>query len=86
MPIKNGIICIFHVFCFVYFWTNDSLHIMASLSMTSSFLCKSFFTFELKLRWTILVQDFIVIGDGLWSIQGFDLAKKRLKELFQTLY
>ena len=38
MTNNNGINCIFPVFCFVYFWTNDR-----SLSiMTSVILCKFF--------------------------------------------
>ena len=43
MTINNGIKCIFPVFCFVYFWTNNkSLRIMTSLSMMSLILCKFF--------------------------------------------
>ena len=43
MTTGNGINCIFTVFCFVYFWTNDiSLSIMTPLSMKSLILCNFF--------------------------------------------
>ena len=49
MTINNRINCIFSVFCFVYFWTNDrSLSIMSSLSMTSLVLCQFFLIFKVN--------------------------------------
>ena len=60
MTADNGINCIFHVFCFLYIWTTDrAISTMTSLSMTALILCKAFVMFELRLCWSILVQNFI---------------------------
>ena len=62
MTIDNGINCIFTVFRYVYFWTNDrSLSIMPPLSMRSLILW-NFFIFKLTLCWSIAVQNFVVIS------------------------
>ena len=97
MTINNGITCTFHVFCFVYFWTNDS-----GLSiMTSLILYKFFFVFELTRWWSIPVQNFIVIGSLTMKTQeradpppppqkkSLNMSKKpspiRVKLIFQGL-
>ena len=75
MTINNGSNCILHMFCFVYFWTNDrGLSIMTSLSMTSSISCKSFFIVELTFSWSIPVQNLFVIGPLTTKIREADAA------------